>query len=60
MKNVRFANRHRMQIRFEVINLFNRRYFANPVTDIGSPLFGQVVSTTGQPRQGQLGVRFEW
>jgi hypothetical protein len=49
-----------VQIRFEMINLFNRGYFANPVTDIGSALFGQVVSTTGQPRQGQLGVRFTW
>jgi hypothetical protein len=60
MKNVRFANRYQAQIRFEMINLFNRGYFANPVTDIGSALFGQVVSTTGQPRQGQLGVRFTW
>lgn len=29
-------------------------------TDIGSALFGQVISRTGQPRQGQLGGRFEW
>jgi outer membrane receptor protein involved in Fe transport len=60
MKNVRFSHRVQAQIRFEMINVFNRRYFANPVTDIGSPLFGHVVSTTGQPRQGQLGVRFTW
>lgn len=60
MKNVSLSNRHRVQIRFEIINLFNRRYFMNPVTDIGSNLFGQVTGTTGQPRQGQLGVRFEW
>jgi hypothetical protein len=60
MKNLALGNRYQVQIRFEMINLFNRAYYANPVTDIGSPLFGQVTSTTGQPRQGQLGVRFTW
>lgn len=60
MKNVRLSNRYRIQIRFEMINVFNRHYFANPLTDIDSPLFGQVNSTTGQPRQGQLGIRLEW
>jgi hypothetical protein len=30
------------------------------VTDIGSPYFGNVTSTTGQPRQGQVGIRFQF
>jgi outer membrane receptor protein involved in Fe transport len=60
MKNIRGGDRYRIQIRFELINAFNRRYFADPVTTIGNPLFGQVISTTGQPRQGQLGLRLEW
>jgi hypothetical protein len=60
MKNIRGGDRYRVQIRFELINAFNRRYFADPVTSIGNPLFGQVISTTGQPRQGQLGLRLEW
>ena len=59
MKDFR-TDRYRVQIRFELINMFNRRYFADPVTAIGNPQFGQVISTTGQPRQGQLGLRFEW
>jgi hypothetical protein len=51
----------RAQLRLELINLFNRHYFDNPVTDIGSPLFGQVISTGySTPRQGQVALRFEW
>jgi len=50
----------RAQLRLELINLFNRHYFDDPVTDIGSPLFGQVISTGGTPRQGQVALRFEW
>jgi hypothetical protein len=51
----------RAQLRFELLNLFNRHYFGNPNTDIGSDLFGQM-TTTGYstPRQGQLSVRFDW
>jgi hypothetical protein len=51
----------RAQLRLELINLFNRHYFDNPITDIGSPLFGQVISTgDSTPRQGQVALRFEW
>jgi hypothetical protein len=51
----------RAQLRLELINLFNRHYFDNPITDIGSPQFGQVISTGGStPRQGQVALRFEW
>ena len=60
MKNVRAGANYRIQIRFELINVFNRRYFAEPERAIGNPLFGHVVSTTGQPRQGQLGLRLAW
>ena len=60
MKNFRFGGRYTLQVRFELINILNRHYYTDPVTDIGSPYFGYVTSTTGQPRQGQLGVRFEW
>lgn len=60
MKNISIGDRYNLQIRFELINVFNRHYYADPVTNIGNPLFGQVVSTTGEPRQGQLGIRFEF
>jgi hypothetical protein len=60
LKNVRFG-RYTAQVKFELFNVFNRRYFADPVTDIGSPYFGQITTLSAQPpRQGQLGVRFGW
>ncbi|MGE0866126.1 MAG: hypothetical protein AB7P34_19680, partial [Vicinamibacterales bacterium] len=53
--------RVRAQLKFEVINLFNRHYFADPVTQLGSPFFGQVTGMGWQsPRQGQVGIRFDW
>ena len=60
MKNFSFGGRASLQFRLELINVFNRHYFTDPVTDIGSEFFGYVTSTTGQPRQGQVGVRFQW
>jgi hypothetical protein len=50
----------RAQLRLELVNLFNRHYFGNPNTGIGSDVFGQMTSTTGTPRQGQLSIRFDW
>ena len=60
MKNFTFGSRYSLQFRFELINVFNRHYYTDPVTDIGSPYFGYVTSTTGQPRQGQVGIRFQF
>lgn len=60
LKNFRVVGRSRAQIRFELINIFNRKYFSNPVTAIANPNFGNVISLTGEPRQGQVGLRFEW
>jgi Carboxypeptidase regulatory-like domain len=52
--------RLRLTLRAEFFNAFNRHHWANPNFTMGSPLFGHVVDTTGNPRQGQLGARFEW
>ncbi len=60
LKNFRVMGRARAQVRFELINIFNRKYFSNPVTAIANPNFGNVISLTGEPRQGQVGLRFEW
>lgn len=60
VKDFRFG-RYTAQIKFEMINVFNRHYFADPDTNIASPSFGHVTGMGSQPpRQGQLGVRFEW
>jgi hypothetical protein len=60
LKNISVAGRFRAQVRFELINVFNRKYFSNPITAISNPNFGNVISLTGEPRQGQVGLRFEW
>ena len=60
MKNFAFGNRYSLQFRLELINVFNRHYYSNPMTNIGSPYFGFVTSTTGEPRQGQVGIRFQF
>jgi hypothetical protein len=60
LKDFHFG-RYTAQAKFELFNVFNRRYLADPVTDIGSPYFGQVTTLGAQPpRQGQAGVRFMW
>jgi hypothetical protein len=60
IKDIRFG-RYTAQVKFELINVLNRHYFAEPDTNLGSPTFGHVTSIGGQtPRQGQLGVRFQW
>jgi hypothetical protein len=60
MKNFRIGSRMRAQVRLELINILNRKYFSNPITSISNPNFGNVISLTGEPRQGQIGLRFEW
>jgi hypothetical protein len=60
VKDVRFG-RYTAQVKFEILNVFNRRYFADPDTSLGSSNFGQVTSPGWQtPRQGQLGLRLQW
>jgi len=60
IKDVR-VGRYAVQVKFELFNIFNRHYFADPETNLGSTSFGQVTSVGSQPpRQGQLGVRLQW
>jgi hypothetical protein len=58
MKNIRFSENVRMQLRGEVFNVFNHtnfRTFAS--TNVTSSLFGQI-SAVRDPRQIQLGIKF--
>jgi Carboxypeptidase regulatory-like domain len=60
IKDIR-VGRYTAQVRFELFNVFNRRYFADPETNLGSAAFGQVTSAGSQPpRQGQFGLRLQW
>ena len=60
MKYFTFAERFKLQFRFEFYNLFNRHDLQDPSTNIAGSDFGHVTSTTGSPREGQIGARFEW
>jgi hypothetical protein len=53
-------NRFRLQLRVEFYNIFNRHSFANPNTNLSSPLFGFVPGVSSTPRTGQFGLRFEF
>jgi hypothetical protein len=57
MKTFGLSDRFRMQLRMEVINLFNRKYYGTPVTSIGDANFGNVVGLTGESRKIQLWLR---
>lgn len=50
----------KLQFRAEMVNVFNRHRFANPITSLGSPFFGRVISTAGEPRSIQMGLRANW
>ncbi len=53
-------DRFRVTLRAEFFNALNRHHWANPDLAFGSQYFGHITDTQGNPRQGQLGARFEW
>ena len=57
VKNVLFGLRSRLQIRVEGFNVFNRANFDLPDAFLGSPTFGQILSS-GSPRRFQFGVKY--
>ena len=59
LKNFRFHERYRFQLRAEFLNLFNRHQLGGINTTITSPLFGQVTSVSGN-RSIQLGARMDF
>src|SRR5713101_101716 len=59
-KRTTFGPGERMNLEFrtEFFNIFNHPQFAAPNTTQGSPNFGHVTSTLGNPRLVQFGLRF--
>jgi hypothetical protein len=50
-----------IQLRGELLNVFNRHHFANPNTGLGNQAnFGYVTGMTGEPRNVQMGLRIGW
>jgi hypothetical protein len=48
-----------LQLRFEMLNVFNRHYFGGPDTNLASASFGNIRTASGG-RIGQLGARINW
>ena len=50
-----------LQFRLEMLNLFNRHYFAGPEMNMNSAAFGNITRTAGgSNRTGQFGMRIDW
>ncbi|MGC1943127.1 MAG: carboxypeptidase regulatory-like domain-containing protein [Candidatus Acidiferrales bacterium] len=61
VKNTRFGESKNVQFRSEFFNLWNHPGFENPVSDITSPNFGQILQTRpNNERQIQMVLRFEF
>jgi hypothetical protein len=61
MKYWNFGETAKLQFRAEFLNLFNRHRYSNPSTSLSNKTtFGQVTTTTGVPRNIQLGLRLAW
>jgi hypothetical protein len=59
LKNFRFRERARMQLRAEFLNMFNRHTLGGINTTITNSLFGQVTSVSGN-RTIQVGARMDF
>ena len=59
-KRIRIDETRNVEFRWEVFNAFNNVNFANPVTDIFSPSFGQITRTIGNPRLMQFALKFNF
>ena len=57
MKNAKLWEGIKLQFRAEYFNVLNHANFWQPNTNFGSQQFGQLNSTTGLPRVGQLALK---
>jgi hypothetical protein len=58
-KNIRFADRHRVQLRIETFNLFNQQRFGQPGNQIGTANFGRI-TTSEDGRIVQLAIKYSF
>jgi hypothetical protein len=59
LKNHRWGERYNLQVRLESFNVMNHANFGIPGQALGSANFG-VISSAGDPRTNQLGLKFEF
>ena len=53
-------NATRLEFRLEIFNLLNRKIWGAPESTVTSADFGRITGLANQPRQMQLGLRFEF
>jgi len=59
-KNFTIREDMRFELRAEAFNVFNHPQFGQPNANIGNAQVGVITSTVGNPRQLQLGLRFQF
>jgi len=59
-KNFTIRDEMRFELRAEAFNVFNHPQFGQPNSNIGNAQVGVITSTVGNPRQLQLGLRFQF
>jgi hypothetical protein len=59
-KHIQFTERHQVEWRTEVFNLFNRTHFGMPVRTLFTPGLGRSVSTTLPARTVQFALRYKF
>jgi len=59
-KNFVIHEQTRFELRAEAFNIFNHPQFGLPNANIGNPQAGSITSTVGNPRQLQMGLRFQF
>jgi carboxypeptidase family protein/TonB-dependent receptor-like protein len=59
LKRFSITERASLQLRMELLNVFNRHYFGGVDLDMNSASFGNIRTASGF-RTGQLGARIEW
>ncbi len=57
IKNFKLHERHLVQFRAEIFNLFNHANLGNPGTTIGTPTFGRILNAN-DPRLIQLALKY--
>ena len=58
-KGFRLSQTVRLDLRMDAFNAFNRVNYSNPNTNITSPDFGRILTSTGA-RTAQLGARLSF
>lgn len=61
LKYWRPSEKFSIQVRGELLNVFNRHHFGNPNTGLGNITnFGYITGMQGEPRNVQIGLRLGW